>query len=138
MMKKTVPKNNPLLNKASSLLVVMFALIGFSSIKPSYKVSAYSGLVTPKEITVSTLFQNKNYQILMVSSASLRQLLITAGPQQKKVYHFYLFDIDGKLKVGTPIHGNRKTAIVNISNGEYLFEIYNDDRLVEQGKLAVK
>ena len=119
-------------------MVVMFSLIGFSSIPPFYKASAFTGLVTPKEITVSTLFQNKNYQIEMVSSPSLRQLLITAGPQQKKVYHFYLFDIDGKLKVETPIHGHSKTAIVNISNGEYLFEIYNDDRLIEQGKLAIK
>jgi len=137
-MKKTVPSKKIILNLSSGLLVALFILFGFSSTE---KLSA-----TPKPlktdrsytIVINKLFENKNYNIEMRTNSSLHQLLITAGPKQNKSYHFYLFDIDGKLKAQANIRSSEKASFVNIAKGNYFFEIFSNDERIENGQLTVK
>jgi hypothetical protein len=137
-MKKTVPGKKFTLNLSSSMLVALFTLRAFSSTEGSPNKPKTPEPDHSYTIVISKLFENKNYKIEMRTNSSLHQLLITAGPQQKKIYRFYLFDIDGKLKAQASIRSNEKAAFVNISKGNYFFEIFNDDERIENGRLTVK
>ena len=110
----------------------------FSSPRYASSVLIGSNAQQPYKITISKLFENKHYGIEMHSSPALRQLLIGAGPGQKKVYRFYLFDIDGRLKVQVNIEKEKKTSVVNISRGNYFYEIFNEDERIENGQLTVE
>lgn len=74
----------------------------------------------------------------MRTNSSLHQLLISVEPQQNKSYHFYLFDIDGKLKAQANIRSNERASFVNIAKGNYFFEIFSNDERIENGQLTVK
>jgi len=137
-MKKTVPTSKSLLNLSSGLLVALFTLPAFSSSNGHAIIAKAEDPEKTNKTIVSRLYENKNYYIEMHSSPTLRQLLISAGPEQKKVYHFYLFDIDGKLKAEANIRRNSKTALVNISKGNYIFEIYHNDQRIENGQLKIE
>jgi hypothetical protein len=137
-MKKTVPGKKFILNLSSSMLVALFAFSAFSSPEGPLKKTKAPEPDHSYSIIISKLFENKNYNIEMHTNSALHQLLITTGAQQKKVYHFYLFDIDGKLKAQANIRANEKTSFANISKGNYLFEIFNDDERIENGQLTVK
>lgn len=137
-MKKAVLRKKLILNSSSSMLVALFSLAALSSTGGSPDKTKTPEPDHSYTIVISKLFENKNYNIEMHTNSSLHQLLITAGPQQKKVYRFYLFDIDGKLKAQANIRSNEKAAFVNISKGNYFYEIFNDDERIENGQLAVK
>lgn len=137
-MKITVPAKKMISNLSSSMMVFLFALSMLSSKEKSSGASNTAGPDHSYTITISKLFENKNYNIEMRTNSSLHQLLITAGPEQKKVYRFYLFDIDGKLKAQADIRSSEKTAFVNISKGNYLFEIFSNDERIENGELTVR
>lgn len=137
-MKKTVPGKKLISNLSSSMLVALFTLPAFSSTEVFPKKIKKPEPDHSYTIVINKLFENKNYNIEMHTNSSLHQLLITAGPEQKKIYRFYLFDIDGKLKAQANIRRNEKTAFVNISKGNYFFEIFSDDERIENGQLTVK
>ena len=137
-MKKTVPCKKVLPNLSSSLLVALFTIPALSSTEAS---SIKSKTLQPDHtdtIVISKLSENKNYTIQMSTNAVLHQLVISAGPEQKKTYRFYMFDIDGNLKAEATILSNQKTSLVNIPKGNYVFEILSDDERIENGELTVK
>jgi hypothetical protein len=137
-MKKTVPSKKHILHLSSGVLVVIFTLSSFSSTEKLPATSKSSKTDRSYTIVINKLFENKNYNIEMRTNSSLHQLLITAGPQQNKSYHFYLFDIDGKLKAQANIRSNEKASFVNIAKGNYFFEIFSNDERIENGQLTVK
>ena len=140
-MNKTILGKTLILNLSSSILVALFILSSFSSIgrdSDTLRVAEPNRPHVSYTIIVNKLFENKNYKIEMQTNSSLHQLLITGGSDQKKMYRFYLFDIDGKLKSRAMIRSNEKTAFVNIAKGNYFFEIFNDDERIENGQLTVK
>ena len=89
-------------------------------------------------IVVNRMSENKNYQIELSSGDSPRKLLISVNNQGKKVYHFYLFDTDGKLKAHVHILKDAKISFMNIDKGSYYYEILCNDERVENGQLIVK
>jgi hypothetical protein len=140
-MKKTVPLKKIMLNLSTGIVAALFILSAFSSAEEIEKPLAPSKPSKPDRsytIVINKLFENKNYNIEMCTNSSLHQLLITVGPHQKKSYHFYLFDIDGKLKAQAYIRSNEKAAFVNIAKGNYFFEIFSEDERIENGQLTVK
>ncbi len=137
-MKRTVLAKNIVSNISSAMMVALFALPVLSFTE---KPAASSKTSTPDHsitIIINKQSVKKNIDVEMLTNASLHQLLIKAGPQQNKIYHFFLFDIDGKLKAQANIRSNEKAAFVNIAKGNYFFEIFNDDERIETGQLKVK
>ena len=137
-MKKTVPVKKMISHLASGMMLMLFTLPAFSSKEKPSGTSKTSTGDHAYTIVISKLFENKNYNIEMHTNSSLHQLLITAGPQQNKIYRFYLFDIDGKLKAQANIRNNENAAFVNIARGNYFFEIFSNDERIENGRLTVK
>src|SRR5579871_5722002 len=137
-MKKIIPAKKIFLRLSIGLLVAIFVMSALSSIE------AFS--INPKKtrtdlqdsILVSKISENKDYNIELSSGNSPHKLLISVNKQQKKIYRFYLFDINGNLKAQIDIRSNEKVAFVNIDKGNYYYEIMNNDERIENGQLTVK
>jgi hypothetical protein len=137
-MKKTVPENKIFPQLLSGILAVLCVVIAFSSSKASLAASKKIRLHSADSIVVNKISKNKNYDVELSASTSPHKLLISINNQQKKIYHFYLFDVNGNLKVQIEILSTEKVAFVNIEKGSYYYEILNGDEKIENGQLSVK
>jgi len=123
---------------SSSLLVALFAALAFSSAEASSIKSKSSAKSFQDSIVISKISENNDHIIELSSGNSPHKLLISVNKPQKKVYRFYMFDIDGNLKAQIDIRSNEKVAFVNIEKGSYYYEIMSSDEKIENGQLTVK
>ena len=49
-----------------------------------------------------------------------------------------LFDMDGRLVSQTQIRNRETTVLTNISEGNFLFEVFTDDERIENGQVIIK
>ena len=68
----------------------------------------------------------------------IRTLFFSATGEEGKVYQLYLFDMDGRLVSQTRIRSRETTVLTNISEGNFLFEVFTDDERIENGQLTVR
>jgi hypothetical protein len=62
----------------------------------------------------------------------------SANGEDGKVYQLFLFDMDGRLVNQTHIRNKETTVLTNISEGNFLFEVFTDDERIENGQLMVR
>ncbi|HVM90015.1 MAG TPA: hypothetical protein VMT76_17640 [Puia sp.] len=137
-MKKIIPVKKTVSQLLSSLLVVLFTAIGFSSVL-ALPINPQSKRVNLNDsIVIKKIFGNTNYSIELIPHNSPRKLLITINKDQKRYYHFYLFDTNGNLKAQVDISGNEDISFVNIEKGNYYYEILCNDERIENGALTVR
>jgi hypothetical protein len=65
-------------------------------------------------------------------------LFFSANGGNGKVYQLFLFDMDGRLVSQTQIRNRETTVLTNISEGNFLFEVFTDDERIENGQLKVR
>jgi hypothetical protein len=97
-----------------------------------------AGNDTIHSIQVSKSQSSKKNKIRLYPDARQQVLFFSAGGEERKVYQLYLFDMDGRLVNQANIRGRETTVLTNISEGNYLFEIFTDDERVGNGQLAVR
>ena len=156
-MKKTVPltKTPRLLNLFSGLAAISLAL---ASYQPTYAsdLSGRSQVMdehfpsrmrsaststfndTIHSIQVSKSQSSKKNKIRLYPDARGQVLFFSAGGEERKVYQLYLFDMDGRLVNQASIRNRETTVLTNITEGNYLFEVFTDDERIENGHLAVR
>jgi len=145
-MMKTVP-----LKKTPRLLTVFAGLATLSlALAVQYPASA-SGLPprmrsaststcndTIHSIQVSKSQSSKKNKIRLYPDARQQVLFFSAGGEERKVYQLYLFDMDGRLVNQASIRNRETTVLTNITEGNYLFEVFTDDERIENGHLVVR
>jgi len=52
--------------------------------------------------------------------------------------HFYVFDLEGIMLHQVVLRDRQKHTINNLKKGIYMYDVFKDDRGVEQGKIIVK
>ena len=57
---------------------------------------------------------------------------------EEKVYQLFLFDVSGDLVKQANIKGKQTTVIDNIEKGTYLFEVFNEDVRIENGRVIIR
>jgi hypothetical protein len=65
-------------------------------------------------------------------------LFFSASGENGKVYQLFLFDMDGRLVSQTQIRNRETTVLTNISEGNFLFEVFTDDERIENGQVKVR
>jgi hypothetical protein len=138
LMKKIIPAKKVSLQLSSGILIALFTVIAFSSVKASsiYPKNIRTNL--KDSIVINKISENKDYNIELSPGDSPHKLLISINKHQKKVYHFYMFDVNGKLKAQVDILNNEKISFVNIEKGNYYYEILCNEVRIENGQLTVK
>ena len=106
--------------------------------EPSGHPFARRGNDTIHSIQVSTAQSSKKNKIRLYPDARQQVLFFSASGQDGKVYQLFLFDMDGRLVSQTHIRNKETTVLTNISEGNFLFEVFTDDERIENGQLTVR
>jgi hypothetical protein len=93
---------------------------------------------TIHSIQISKSQTSKRHKIKLYSDARQQVLFFSANGDEGKVYQLYLFDMDGRLVSQTRIRSRETTVLSNISEGNFLFEVFTDDERIENGQLTVR
>ncbi len=99
---------------------------------------SFTGSDTTHSIQVSTAQSSKKHKIKLYPDAKQQVLFFSANGADGKVYQLYLFDMDGRLVNQTRIRNRETTVLTNITEGNFLFEVFTDDQRIENGQLTVK
>lgn len=78
-----------------------------------------------KKVSVR-LYPNPSYGKISVSA-------ITSEP-----LHFYIFDLEGTLIYQTILNNKDKKSIENLKKGTYLYDVFEKDESIEEGKIIIK
>jgi hypothetical protein len=89
-------------------------------------------------IVVNKSLISKKYKIGLYPDARRQVLFFSVNGEEKKVYQLYLFDMEGKLSRQATIRNRETTVLTDITDGNYLFEVFSNDERIENGQLTVK
>jgi|ERR1700733_2342448 len=93
---------------------------------------------TIHSIVVNKSPGSKKGRIRLYPDARQQVLFFSANGEDGKIYQLYLFDMDGRLVTQTRIRNKETTVLSNISEGNFLFEVFTDDERIENGSLTVR
>jgi len=97
-----------------------------------------TGYDTIHSIQVSKSQSSKKHKIRLYPDARQQVLFFSANGEDGKVYQLFLFDMDGRLVSQTHIRNKETTVLTNISEGNFLFEVFTDDERIENGQVTVR
>lgn len=100
--------------------------------------SSPTGFDTIHSIQISKSQVSKKHKIKLYPDARQQVLFFSANGEEGKVYQLFLFDMDGRLVSQTRIRSRETTVLTNISEGNFLFEVFTDDERIENGQLTVR
>jgi len=75
---------------------------------------------------VIKLYPNPSYGKLSVSAS-------TSG-----TLHFYIFDLEGTLVYQAVLKNKDKKNIDNLAKGTYIYDVFEKDESIEEGKIVIK
>lgn len=97
-----------------------------------------AGYDTIHSIQVSRSQSSKKHKIRLYPDARQQVLFFSANGEDGKVYQLFLFDMDGRLVSQTHIRNKETTVLTNMSEGNFLFEVFTDDERIENGQVTVR
>src|SRR5215475_7727120 len=92
---------------------------------------------TIHSIEISKSLSSKKHKIRLYPDAKQQVLFFSANGENGRVYQLFLFDMDGRLVSQTQIRNRETTVLTNISEGDFLFEVFTDDERIENGQVKV-
>jgi hypothetical protein len=138
-MKKTVPLKKTFLPAGIlSRLVVIGSLVLTMNCPAQASPHSSPGYDTIHSIQVNKSQSSKKHKIRLYPDARQQVLFFSVNGEDGKVYQLYLFDMDGRLVNQTRIRNRETTVLTNISEGNFLFEVFTDDERIENGSLTVR
>lgn len=72
------------------------------------------------------LYPNPSYGKISVSANTSTSL------------HFYIFDLEGTLVYQAVLNNKEKKTVDNLKKGTYLYDVFENDESIEEGKILVK
>jgi len=72
------------------------------------------------------IYPNPSYGKLSVSAVTSSTL------------HFYIFDLEGTLVFQAVLNNKDRKVIDNLKKGSYLYDVFENDESVEEGKIIIK
>jgi hypothetical protein len=76
--------------------------------------------------TVVKIYPNPSYGKLSISAT-------TSSP-----LHFYIFDMEGTLVYQAVLNNKERKMVDNLKKGTYLYDVFENDESIEEGKIIIK
>jgi hypothetical protein len=125
-----------------ALVLVLFVNIsGFATIgitQPSGVVSVTEAPDPAHSIRITTSLSNKQHKVRLFPDAHQKVLFFTVNGQDGKVYQLHVFDMDGNEVSAVQIHNRQVTVLTNLTEGNYLYQVFIDDEQIENGQVTVR
>jgi hypothetical protein len=99
---------------------------------------SYKGSDTIHSIQVSKSQTSKKTKIRLFPDARQQVLFFSVNGEDGKLYQLFLFDMDGRLVSQTNIRNKETTVLANMTEGNFLFEVFTDDERIENGQVTVR
>ncbi len=118
--------------KRNLLLAGLILLISLSA-SSQQNVSHASN----NSLDLSTLKkQNTETVVRIYPNPSYGKLTINAATSSK--LHFYIFDLEGTLVYQAVLKNKDKRTITHLKKGTYLYDVFENDLSIEEGKIIIK
>lgn len=112
-----------------SLLLIssmnLFAQDGFQNTSNIISIDSLKIKSEPAKIAVK-IYPNPSYGKISVSANT------------SSVLHFYIFDLEGTLVYQAVLNNKERKTIENLKKGTYLYDVFEKDESIEEGKIIVK
>ncbi|GAC1417794.1 MAG: hypothetical protein NVS1B13_09290 [Flavisolibacter sp.] len=63
---------------------------------------------------------------------------ISISTTKTDTLHFYIFDLEGTLINQTLLTSNEEKIVTNLSKGTYIYDVFENDESIEEGKILVR
>ncbi|MDR3711869.1 MAG: T9SS type A sorting domain-containing protein [Puia sp.] len=142
-MNKTVPRTKKSLTRLKRLaalgllLMTMTAGASYASENTPESRKEASRKDTILSIRMNRTSGNKKYKIRLYPDAKKQVLFFSANGGTQNIYQLYMFDMDGKLVNQTSIRNHETTVLTNLSEGNYLIEVFSNDQRIVNGQMTV-
>ena len=117
------------------LLPVVFSILFFSFTVKSENNTA-SGNHPSDSIMVFKEPRFKKSVVKIYPNPSFGKINISTN--NVSTLHFYIFDLEGTMIYQTILNNKAKKNIDNLRKGTYLYNVFEKDESVEEGKIIVK
>jgi hypothetical protein len=67
---------------------------------------------------------------------SYGKLSVTANTSS--TLHFYIFDLEGTLVYQAVLNNKERKTIENLKKGTYLYDVFEKDESIEEGKIVIR
>jgi hypothetical protein len=112
-----------------SLLLIssikLFAQNDFKNTSNNISIDSIKIKSEPPKTAVK-LYPNPSYGKLSVSANTSSTL------------HFYIFDLEGTLVYQAVLNNKERKTIENLKKGTYLYDVFERDESIEEGKIIIK
>jgi hypothetical protein len=116
------------------LLFVSLFLIGSTNLFAQNNFENASNIISIDSIKIKSepakaavkIYPNPSYGKLSVSANTSSTL------------HFYIFDLEGTLVYQAVLNNKERKTIENLKKGTYLYDVFEKDESIEEGKIVIK
>ncbi len=137
-MKKTIQKKtqNCFFILCLLAIIILSPALASANIKAAAPDRSNHLLLRNDTIVIKKSLDNKNFKFY--SPSGKQTLFFSTKLKQKKVYRFYMFDVEGNLVAENNIVNRQGIQFTNMQKGNYYFEILCDDEKIENGSMIIK
>ncbi|HWJ28546.1 MAG TPA: T9SS type A sorting domain-containing protein [Flavisolibacter sp.] len=112
----------------SMILLCSFSEKEHTGIKPANKVL--------KDSSVRKEWYKKNVVVLNPNPSYGGTINVSTNIEDS--VHFYVFDLEGTLMYQATLSKKEKKSINNLKKGTYMYDVFQNDESIEEGKIFVK
>lgn len=80
--------------------------------------------------------ESKKATVKLYPNPSFGKISVTAIASTP--LHFYIFDLDGTMVYQAVLNNKERKIIDNLKKGTYLYDVFEKDESIEEGKITVK
>ena len=123
-----------LMNRILVLVVFTTMLFSFTVTRPQGQKIISDNFSDSFEIKRDPRF--KKSVVKIYPNPSFGRINVSANTSQP--LHFYIFDLEGTLIYQAVLNNKEKKNIDNLKKGIYMYDVFEKDESVEEGKIIVK
>lgn len=99
---------------------------GGQSVGSIHSESSEQAKASPVKKTLIKLYPNPSYGKLSVTASTT------------EVLHFYIFDLEGTLVYQAVLKNKDRKIIEGLAKGTYIYDVFEKDESIEEGKIIIK
>lgn len=109
-----------------SVSLCVVAQEDFQNTSNTISVDSFSKTKSSQGKSVVKLYPNPSYGKVSVTANTSSSL------------HFYIFDLDGTMVFQAVLTNKEKRTIEHLKKGTYMYDVFENDESVEEGKIIIK
>ena len=116
------------------LLFVSLFLIGSMNLFAQNNFENTSNIISVDSLKIKS--EPAKTAVKIYPNPSYGKLSVTANTSS--TLHFYIFDLEGTLVYQAVLNNKERKTIENLKKGTYLYDVFEKDESIEEGKIVIR